>query len=304
MAGEMLELSVFEVKKLLAAANGDAALLYLYLKQGEPLSGAAERLHLSSSRLELACALLRQLGVWNEDTVRHLEPAEAPVYTEEDLRREYAASPEFPVMVGEVQRRLGRVLSTDELKILLSMYRYLGLSPEVISILINYCLQSARARGYARLPSIRSIEKEAYRWADAGVDTIEEAAAYVQSRLQTQNQVKHIQHLLGLGERKLSAGEEKYILSWLDWGFDDAAIEKAYDKTCTNTGEFKWAYLNSILRSWHEQGFTTLRQIETGDQPPAPRDGRKKTGYNVQHHGDALTEIERAAVAKMLQEEV
>ena len=36
------------------------------------------------------------------------------------------------------------------------------------------------------MPSIRSIEKEAYRWADLGVDTMEEAAVYMQSQLQLQ----------------------------------------------------------------------------------------------------------------------
>ena len=42
------------------------------------------------------------------------------------------------------------VLSTEELKILLSVYRYLGLPPEVISILINYCIQKNRARANPR----------------------------------------------------------------------------------------------------------------------------------------------------------
>lgn len=95
-------------------------------------------------------------------------PAEAPHYTEEDVTREYHAGPEFPSMVGEAQRRLGRILSTEELKILLCIYRYLGLAPEVISILISYCIQRGHARGVSRMPSIRTIEKEAYRWADLG----------------------------------------------------------------------------------------------------------------------------------------
>ena len=43
------------------------------------------------------------------------------------------------------------------------------------------------------MPSIRTIEKEAYRWADLGVDTMEEAAVYMQSQLQVQANVGKIQ---------------------------------------------------------------------------------------------------------------
>ena len=50
------------------------------------------------------------------ETKRFFAPAEAPHYTEEDVTREYHAGPEFPSMVGEAQRRLGRILSTEELK--------------------------------------------------------------------------------------------------------------------------------------------------------------------------------------------
>lgn len=237
-----------------------------------------------------------------QDEPKHLAPAEAPGYTEQDVTREYRTNPEFPSMVGEAQRRLGRLLSTEEIKILLSVYRYLGLPPEVISILINYCIQRSRARGQTRMPSIRSIEKEAYRWADLGVDTMEEAAVYMQSQLQLQANVGKIQSLLGIEGRKLTAGEEKLIAAWLSWGFGEREIRLAYEKTCMNTGGLKWPYLNSILKSWHEQGLTTLERIEAGDRPPEkPARSAAKPGYNVQHHDDALSDIQRAAIRRMLE---
>ena len=78
------------------------------------------------------------MGLWQEETKRFFAPAEAPHYTEEDVTREYHAGPEFPSMVGEAQRRLGRILSTEELKILLGFVRYLGLTADVISLLVCY----------------------------------------------------------------------------------------------------------------------------------------------------------------------
>ena len=60
----------------------------------------------------------------------------------------------FSKLVGEAQRRLGRTLSTEELKTLLSFTDYLRLPPEVVGILLTYCIERNRRKGI-RLPSIR-----------------------------------------------------------------------------------------------------------------------------------------------------
>lgn len=297
-----ITISNTDLKRLLACANADAALLYLYLASGGDASKAAEHLRMTQARADLAAASLRQMGLTEQDEQKHLLPAEAPCYTEADVTREYRTNPEFPSMIGEAQRRLGRLLSTEEIKILLCVYRYLGLPPEVISILINYCIQRSKARGQTRLPSIRAIEKEAYRWADLGIDTMEEAAVYMQSQLQLQANVSKIQHLLGIEGRKLTPGEEKLISAWLSWGFGEREIQLAYEKTCMNTGGLKWPYLNSILNSWHEKGLTTLAAIESGDRPPEnkARDPAKP-GYHAQRHDDELSDIQRAAIRRLLE---
>ena len=108
-----------------------------------------------------------------------------------------------------------------------------------------------------------------------------------------------IRELFGITGRRLTTGEENYILTWLSWGFGEQEIGLAYEKTCMATGGLKWPYCNSILRSWHEQGFTTLSQIESGDRAPAkPASGRP--GYGVQRHHDELSALERAAVDRLL----
>ena len=195
------------VERLLAAANGDAALLYLHFAAGRPLENAREALRMSEARYDLACATLQQLGLWPQEPQRHLDASQAPVYTEQDVIRETHTSREFEAITGETQRRLGRVLSNEELKILLSIYRYLGLPGEVISILVNYCIQRQRSRGIARMPSLRSIEKEAYYWADHGIDTMEQAAVYMQNQLLRQSQLGKIKELFGISGRRLTPGE-------------------------------------------------------------------------------------------------
>ena len=172
-----------DVQKLLLAANGDAALLYIYLKAGNPMEGAAEALHLTGERIRCAGATLRQLGLHQEEKTVHILPGERPSYSERDVL-EASGDTDFRSLCGEVQRLLGRALNTEELKILLGFIRYLGFGTDVISVLICYCKDRARQRGNLRNPSLRTIEKEAYAWAERGIDTMEEAVAFIQ----TQNQ--------------------------------------------------------------------------------------------------------------------
>ncbi len=267
-------------RKLLAAASGDSTLLYLYIRAGGDLSQAQTALRMDRTRLDCALNSLQQLGLWQE-APKVLRPASPPVYTEADLSRELNHESGFPRLIGEVQRRLGKVLSTEELKILLSLYDYLGMPTEVISLLISYCLQRARIKGSLRQPSIRTIEKEAYHWADLGIDTMEEAASYIQLQLERQNKVSSIRTMLQLTDRKLTPTEERYINQWLDWGFGEPELLMAYEKTCLNTGSLKWPYMNSILSRWNDQDLHSKAAIEAGDKVPvkAAAQGREPTQW-------------------------
>lgn len=276
-------------RKLLAAASGDGALLYLFLRAGGSPEQAEAALRFTKPRMECAVASLKQLGLWPEEP-KVLRPAQPPTYTEADLIRAEQQS-DFPQLLGEAQRRLGKVLSTEEAKVLLSIYDYLGMPAEVVGILLSYCIQRNRARGNSRNPSLHTIEREAYHWADLGIDTMEEAAAYMQMQLDRQSKVGRIRSTLQLGSRKLTPGEEKMVLQWIDWGFGHAEVAMAYEKTCMNTGGLKWPYLNSILKSWHNQGLHTVQAITTGDKAP----GAPHAAGSQQP-----TQWEKDAVARML----
>ena len=300
MLEQDLNIPAQDVRRLLAAACPDAALLYLYLHTGGEPEKAAQALRFTARQMDYAAASLRQTGLYPEPDAARAAATAPPVYTERDIAHEYETNPQFPAMVGETQRRLGRVLSSEELKTLLGIYRYLGLPVEVISILIHYCTERCRSRDPGRIPTIRMIEKEAYRWADLGIDTLEEAAVYMQSQLQLQARARRIRAVLQIEERKLTAGEEKLIHTWLSWGFGENEIRAAYEKTCMNTGCLKWPYLHSILKSWHEQGFTTLSQIESGDRAPQRSYAGAKLSQGVQQHNDTLSDFQLAAIDRML----
>ena len=250
--------------------------------------------------MDAALTLLRGLGLYEEGTA-HIRP-EPPRYTEADVLSATKREGSFPLLVGEAQRRFGRVLSTEELKILLSMTDYLGLPEEVVGLLITFCIQRARAKGSARAPSLRSVEKEAYRWADEGIDTLQTAGPYMQARLERLTQIGRLQQRLQLTGRRLTQAEERYLNDWLELGFDEEAVVLAYERTCLNTGSMKWPYCNSILQSWHGKGLHTVPEIEAGDARPQtgqpPHNRRVPVGSAGQGE---LGDFEQDALARMLE---
>ena len=284
------------IRKLLAAGNGDSALLFLC--RAAEFSDVATGFN--EARLECAASLLRQLGLDESRSPRFQQSAQRPEYTEEDVRRQMELPRTgFPQLVGEVQRCLGRTLSTEELKLLLGMTEYLGLPGEVVNVLVHYCAERGRARGAGRMPSMRMIEKDAYRWAEGGIDTLEKAAAYMQNEARKNSRQGELCELLGITGRRLTPAEERYLQAWTDMGFANDAISLAYEKTCENTGGLTWKYMNSILERWNTQGLYTADQVRTLDRKPAA--AARKAGY--QRHGEAPSPAMLDAARQMLEEE-
>ena len=293
MMTEDLKISQKDMRLLLSAASPDAALLYLYLQSGNGMNTAAGDLRMNESRLGCAEATLRQLGLLVDDRVSHIAPGERPGYSEKDVLEAMDADASFRGLYGEVQRLLGRSLNTEELKILLGFVRYLGMTPELISVLVCYCKERARRKGSLRNPSLRSIEKEAYAWAERGIDSVEDAAAFIQAQNVRNSRLARLMGLLQIRGRNLTAAEEKYAQSWLDMELSEELISIAYERTCLNTGGLNWAYMNKILQRWHSQGLRTAEDVHSGDKKPtAPKGASGELG-----------EAEIAAIQRLMREE-
>ena len=293
MITEEVKIPQGDVRKLLSAASPDAALLYIYIQSGNRPEDAESALQLSASRASCAGATLRQLGLWPEETARYLPTGERPAYTEQDVSHALQGDRSFMALRDELQRLMGRVLNTEELKIILGFVRYLGLPSDVISVLVCYCRDRARQRGNLRSPSLRTIEKEAYAWAEKGIDTVEAAAAFIQSQNVRNSRMHRLMNILQIRGRSLTAAEEKYAAGWLEMGFDEESISMAYERTCLNTGGLNWNYMNKILQRWHQQELHTGEAVRNGEHRP----GAVQKGDKRQLDADEI-----AAIQRMMQE--
>ena len=145
-------------------------------------------------------------------------------------------------------------------------------------MLVCYCKERARQRGSLRNPSLRTIEKEAYAWAERGIDSVEEAAAYIQNQNFRTSRLRRLMDILQIRGRSLTAAEERYAQSWLDMGMEEELISLAYERTCLNTGGLNWPYMNKILQRWQEQGFRTVQDVQSGDHKSVPKGASGQLG--------------------------
>ena len=262
--------------KLIAAHDGNVALLYIWMCRCGSFNAerAARELCLTLSEVNSAYEKLCRLELFEEKTAVKeplpLPAEELPQYTSEDIIRRSETDSGFRAVLNEAQRKLGRVLSTSDIKTLFGIYDFLALPPDVIFMLLTYCIDSFKAKyGSGRLPSMRSIEKEAYSWANKEILTLEQAEEYIKKAAERRSKLGEVKSALGITGRQLTATEAKYVNSWLDMGFDCRTLAVAYARTVTNTGALKWGYMNKIVTSWHEKGLHSIEDVEQNDTRPS-----------------------------------
>ncbi len=262
-----------DVDKLLAEADGGCALLYLFLLRFGPRPGGeiAHALRLSQAELDRCASRLRALGLLAP--AEKLPPAdETPEYTAEYIVRRSAGDPGFKGVLTETERILGHALSSADMKTLFGIYDHLGLPPEVILLLLNSCVEEYREKfGPGRIPTMRTVEKEAYVWANREVLTLEAAEEFLQEKSRRKDAAEQLKRIFGIRDRDFTPTERKYMNEWFDMGFPPEALEIAFDRTVTNLGQLKWNYMNKIVQSWHAKGLHLPEEIETGDRPKAAR---------------------------------
>lgn len=254
-----------DADKIIACADGLCALLYLHiLRRGSfSLSSAARDLKRQESEVALAAQSLRRLGILQDE---YLPSEELPEYDAQDWAQKAQADDTFEELVFEAQSALGKLLSSNDLRILLGIYDHLGLPAEVIVLLINHCIERYRhSHGEGRMPTMRYIEKEAWHWARTETLTLDMAEEHIRLQKERYEDEQRVKAVLQINGRDLTASELKYVQAWLDMGFSPEALSIAHDRTVISTGRLVWKYMDKIVSSWHEKNLHTPKEIESGD---------------------------------------
>lgn len=174
-------------------------------------------------------------------------------YSQQDIARKSQSNPEIKFLLESVPNQLGRLISPAECSTLIYLYEGAGLPADVIMMLVGYCVSCGKG-------NMRYIEKMAISWAEEGIDTYEKAESKIRELEERRSFEGKVRSMMGITGRALTPTERKYIAKWCLWKMPIELVKLAYDIGVSRTGKLSFPYINTILNSWHEKGYTTVEQ--------------------------------------------
>lgn len=266
--------------RLISAHDSDVALLYIYyLRKGhrDPERAAAD-LCRTLGEINAADEKLSRLGLFSPAPVRENVPVIMPVTPEGDDRPQYTAQeivrrtmedPQFGVILDECAKLMGHTVGSSDTRTLFGIYEHLGMPFEVFLMLLNYCaeLNREKYKGQRKLTAY-FIEREANRWAQNEIFTVEQADEFVRRSVERRQDIESLASMLGIHDRPLAKSVHDMLGGWLNMGFGEAEIMLAYDRSMLRTsGKLSLNYMNGIIKRWNDNGLKTLREINEKDPP-------------------------------------
>lgn len=183
-----------------------------------------------------------------------------PVYIKpsvRDVARRLNESPEIAELFNEVQEVFGRTLGHDAQGNLLMLHDHYGLSTEAIVMLCSY------AKTVGKQGAVAYIMQMGKSWSEEGIVDFESASRKI-ARLETTHGIwEEFRTLTGIENPRPTAKQSEMLEIWSnDYGYGVEIINYAYEKTVEKKGKISYGYMNGILRSWYENGYKTIAQIE------------------------------------------
>ncbi len=148
----------------------------------------------------------------------------------------------------------GRMLNHMEQRSLLWIHDYLGMSSEVLMILLGYCVSIGKV-------SVSYAEAIAIRWMEQEILTLQQAEAEI-ARLTTEHTfVSEIRKRFDM-RRKPTTAQQEYIDMWQNAKYPLDLIQYAYELTVEKIDKLNFKYINTILEKWASQEICTLEQAQ------------------------------------------
>lgn len=266
------------VEKYIKLASGKALKVLLFLLYNNKISATpefiAENLAITVDEVEEAMLFWEQVGVIvnfsSEIIVPEIqkpieiqpEPQPKPIITQPpratltptEIAERINSSDEMKFLFAGAEASLNHLLNHTEHRSLIWIHDYLGLSADVILMLIEYCKVIDKT-------NVKYIEKVAISWQENNITTHEAADREI-SRLKERNSLSgKVKNAFGI-DRKLSAKEETYIENWAVKRYDIELISYAYEKTIDAINKLSFPYIDKILTGWYENGLTTRTLVD------------------------------------------
>lgn len=159
-------------------------------------------------------------------------------------------------MLQDIEKFLGRPLSSKEMTMYLSWQKDFNFSPEIILLLIQYCVSKGKT-------DCRYIEKIAISWHDKNIRNIEDAQTFIKQREDKWVKIKKILTYLGMQNNEVMKPQQDLITKWINtYKFPLEIIYRACDICFQRINKADFKYIDGILNSWFKDGISSLEDIE------------------------------------------
>lgn len=166
------------------------------------------------------------------------------------------SSPDISELFQNVECYLGPLNHTQQ-NSLIWMFNYLGLKKEVIIILLQYCIGIKKT-------NFSYIEKIAVSWSENEINSLEAAQEEVERLTRFSDFTGTIMKMFEMSRRPTTK-QADFISQWQNEGYSAELIGYAYEKTIEQINKLSFEYINKILLSWKENGFTTIRHVKEAE---------------------------------------
>ena len=258
------------IEHIMPSSNASYVMVYIYVLMlattGKTLGTAeiAKKLGLIESDVINAIKYWNEKGIMSGtgDTVIIKHSADEEISPEtnrktiDDISEIINGNKTLSDLCAIAQELVGKTLGNNDIETLYWFYDELGFSPEVISMLLEYCVSLGKR-------NMKYIEKVALTWHENNISTMDEAQAYITNASARSDYISMLRKLFGINERNLSKTERLYLESWRDeLKMSTDMVGLAYDYCVLAVGKLSFPYMNTILKRWADQGIHTIPEAE------------------------------------------
>ena len=202
-----------------------------------------ERYGYDQKNAKSALAYLRGAGLLEQHQAKKKAPQpQKAYYTSDQLSSAVDDSRDFASLREYTERKLGKLLNTQELATLYSFTDSMRFTPDVIMLVTEYCVGEEKT-------SLRYIERMLSDLANKQLTSYEAVEAHISNIKEYSSFEGRIKLLCGFGARALTKKEAAIISRWLNEKLSFERITEAYEQNVNAIKQPSLAYMDKILSS-------------------------------------------------------
>lgn len=260
------------IDKLMPKARGEFVKVYLlglkYCVSGE--LGVSSQIMASALHL-LETDVLNAWNYWNDENAIKMVPIDnmgnynidfldlsiSPDEQSENINLlEELNKNSIKDMLQDIEKLLGRPLSSKEMTMYIGWLKDLNFPPEIILILIQYCASKGKT-------DCRYIEKIALSWFDAKIKTIDDAQSFIKKHEDKWIKIRKILNYLGIKDAEVMKPQEDMLNKWINtYKFPMDVIYKACEICFQRINKADFKYIDGILTSWDKDNIKTVEDVD------------------------------------------